>query len=219
MLTFLDLLFRVHALVHSQWPIKNHQAHHFIQGISSSHRRQLCIRIIGRCNLDDIRRDEVDALQPSDDSTKLPGRPASSLWSTSRWSESWIKRVDIDREIYWILVTDTIVDLLDDTFRANGIDLASFGDDETTISIIIIVGQTAQSGSNSSVDVCVVPEQALLSSMEEVRAVVDTGNLGWCTTEDLWSPGIEVGVEVDDCDGAIGTVHASQQWKRDCVVT
>jgi len=68
-------------------------------------------------------------------------------------------------------------------------------------------------------DVGVVLEQTLLRGVVEVSAVVDAGLLGRSTAEDLWLPGVQVRVEVDDCDRAVGAVHAAEQRQGDGVVT
>ena len=54
--------------------------------------------------------------------------------------------------------------------------------------------------------------------MVEVGAMVDAGLVGWRTTEDLWLPGIQVRVEVDDSDRAVRTVHGAEERKSDGVV-
>lgn len=68
-------------------------------------------------------------------------------------------------------------------------------------------------------DVGVVLQQALLGSVVEVGAVVDASDLGRRATKDLGPPGVEVGVEVDDRDGAVGPVDGPQQGQRDGVVS
>lgn len=47
--------------------------------------------------------------------------------------------------------------------------------------------------------------------MVEICPVVDAGLLRWCSAEDLWFPRVEVGVEVDDGDGAVGAVDAAEE--------
>lgn len=67
-------------------------------------------------------------------------------------------------------------------------------------------------------DVGVVREEAFLVRVPEVRPVVDTRHFGGRPAEHLGLPGVEVGVEVDDADGAVGAVHASQEREGDGVV-
>ena len=59
--------------------------------------------------------------------------------------------------------------------------------------------------------VCVVRQQSLLVRVVKVRAVVD-GGLG-CrgSAEDFGLPGVEVGVEVYDADGAVGFVDGAEE--------
>jgi hypothetical protein len=52
-------------------------------------------------------------------------------------------------------------------------------------------------------DVGVVGEETLLRGVKEVCSVVDAGLLGGRTAEDFGLPGVEMGVKVDDTDGAI----------------
>ena len=52
----------------------------------------------------------------------------------------------------------------------------------------------------------------------EIRAMVDGGLFGGCTTEDLWPPGVEVRIEVDDADGSVGLVDRAEKGKSDSVV-
>ena len=55
--------------------------------------------------------------------------------------------------------------------------------------------------------------------MVEICAVVDGGLFGGCATEDFGAPGVEVGVEVDDADGAVGFVDGAEEREGDGVVT
>ena len=55
-------------------------------------------------------------------------------------------------------------------------------------------------------DVGVVGQEALGVGMVEVGAVVDGGLVGGGAAEDFGAPGVKVGVEVDDGDGAVGAV-------------
>lgn len=55
--------------------------------------------------------------------------------------------------------------------------------------------------------------------MVKVRTVVDRGSLGGCASENLWLPGVEMGVKVDDRDGSVCFVHGAQKRQRDSVVS
>lgn len=46
----------------AQGPLFNHQTHHLEQCIRCSHCRKLGIGVVGGSNLNNIRRDEIDAL-------------------------------------------------------------------------------------------------------------------------------------------------------------
>lgn len=54
--------------------------------------------------------------------------------------------------------------------------------------------------------------------MVEICTVVDACLSGGCAAKDLGPPCIQVRVEVDYCDGAIGSVDTAEQWERDGVV-
>ena len=62
----------------------HHQSHNLVQRVRSRHGGQLSIGVVGRCNLDDICADEVDALEATNNSAELTRRPATSLWCTGR---------------------------------------------------------------------------------------------------------------------------------------
>lgn len=68
--------------------------------------------------------------------------PSASLWSASSGSESGIKSVDVDTQIHRIGRADSILDLLDDAFGTNLIDLASFNNLETAVTIVLVVGRS-----------------------------------------------------------------------------
>ena len=90
---------------------------------------------------------------------------------------------------------------------------------KAAISIILVVTQTTQSRANTSMNVRIVPEQALLACMVEIRPVVDRSLVARRSTEHLWSPGIQMGIEMDDGDRAVGAVHAAEQRERDSMVS
>lgn len=68
-------------LLHSstQRPLLHHHGHDFIQHIRRRHGRVLGVGIICRRHLHDVRRDEVDALEPAQDGAQLAGRPAAGF--------------------------------------------------------------------------------------------------------------------------------------------
>ena len=54
--------------------------------------------------------------------------------------------------------------------------------------------------------------------MVEVGSVVDGGLVGRGATKDFGSPGVEVGVEVEDGDGPVGAVDGAEERESDGVV-
>lgn len=86
------------------------------------------------------------------------------------------------------------------------------------VPIILIIRRSTQRSPDAGVDVRIILEQALLGSVVEVRAVVDAGDLGGRPAKDLWLPGVEVAVEMDDGHGPVLTVDGPQQGQRYGVV-
>ena len=53
----------------------------------------------------------------------------------------------------------------------------------------------------------------------EICTVVDGSLFARSAAEDFRAPGIQVGIEMNDADGAIGFVYGAEQRERDCMVT
>ena len=201
-----------------QRPLLHHQTHDLIQRIRRRHRRQLRIRVVRGRDLDDIRSDEVDPLQAADDGPQLACGPAARLRRAGRGCEGRVQRIDVNAEVDWILGANSVPDGLDDARRADGVDLPRLDAREAAVAVVVVVRQSRQGGADAGVDVGVVGEEAFLGGPVEVRAVVDGGLLGRGAAEHLGPPGVEVAVEVDDADGAVGFVDAAEEGERDGVV-
>ena len=102
--------------------------------------------------------------------------------------------------------------------RAEGVDVARLDAREAAVAVVVVVREAGEGGADAGVDVGVVGEEALLGGVVEVGAVVDGGLAGRGAAEDLGPPGVEVGVEVDDADGAVGFVDGAQEREGDGVV-
>lgn len=102
----------------------------------------------------------------------------------------WVKSIDIDTQIYWVLRSNPVPDLLDDTFSADGVNLPSLRNLEATVAVIFIVRWTRQRRADAGVDVRVVGEKTFLRGVEEISTVVDTGLIAGSTTKDLRLPGV-----------------------------
>jgi hypothetical protein len=132
------------------------------------------------------------------------------------------------------------VDLLNDTSSTNGVDLPSLDNFESNIAIVLIIGQTRESGPDACMDVCVVLQQTLHGCVVKVGAyrakdtcqrnlsntilcrvltVVDRCDLARGTAKDLWLPRVKVTVEVDDGHRPIRAVHTAEQRQSDGVIT
>lgn len=54
--------------------------------------------------------------------------------------------------------------------------------------------------------------------MIKIRAMIDRSLFGGCTAKDFWSPGVEVGIEVNNGDGSVGFVDRAKERKGDGVI-
>lgn len=123
-------------------------------------------------NFDDISSNQIQLLQSSKNSSKLSSRPSSRFRGSSRRSKSRIKSINIDRQIHGPLGSNSVDNSLDDSIGTNGIDLARFDNFEAAVTIVVVIARSAQRCSNTSVDVAVIGEQALLRGVVKVSAVV-----------------------------------------------
>ena len=63
------------------------------------------------------------------------------------------------------------MNLLDNSFGANRVDLSCFDDLKATVPVILIITQAAESSADPSMDVGVVTEEAFLTGMIEVGTI------------------------------------------------
>jgi len=91
-----------------------------------------------------------------------------------------------------------LMDLLNDAVHSNSINLSRLDNLKATIPIILIITRSTQRRADTSMDIRIIGQQSLLRRMVEVRAVVDASYLAGRAAKDLWLPGIEMRVEVDD---------------------
>jgi hypothetical protein len=110
------------------------------------------------------------------------------------------------------------VDLLDDAGGTNGVNLPGFYNLKPDITVVIVVGQSAQGRTDARVDVGVVLQKTLHRSVVEVCSVVDACDFARGAAEDLGLPGVKVRVEVDHGDWSVGLVHAAKDGEGDGVV-
>ncbi len=213
--TLLLLLLLPH---HGQRPLLDHQSHHLKQDVRRRHRRQLGIRIVRRRHLDNVRAHEIHPLQPPDDRPQLPRAPPARLRRPRRGRERRIQGIDVDAQVDGVVRPDAIADRLDDARCADGVDVPRLDAAEATIAVVGVVAQPGQGGADPGVDVGVVGQQALLAGVVEVGAVVDGGLFTWGAAEHAGFPGVEVGVEVDYGDGAVGFVDGAEEGEGDGVV-
>ncbi len=157
----------------------------------------LCISIIRRRHLHNIRRHEVHPLQPPNDRPQLPRAPTPSLGRPCRRRKRRIQRIDIDAQIHRVLGADAVLDALDDALHAAGevvgrgvIYFAGLDDGEAAVAVVGVVGEAGEGGADAGVDVGVVGEEAFVRGVVEVSAVVDGGLVGGRAAEDGGLPGV-----------------------------
>ena len=84
---------------------------------------------------------------------------------------------------------------------------------------MIIIAQPTQRRADSRMDIGIVGQQSLLMSVIEICTVIDGSLFARCAAEDFWAPGIEMGIEMNDADGAVGFGYRAEQRESNCVVT
>ena len=207
--------------------------------MSTYHGRKLRIGVVSRSDFNDICSGQVDALKATDDRADLASRPSAGLRRTRGRSESRVDGVDVDRKIDRRVLalgtnvsnagytqatipserlTNAVVDLLNNSGGANGVNLPGLYNLKSDISVVVVVRQTTQRRADTRVNVGVVLQKALHRGMVEVRSMVDACDFAWSAAEDLGLPGVEVRVEVDHSDRAVGFVHAAKDGEGDGVV-
>ena len=77
------LPFQFQSLQAQRAPL-DHQRHDLVQHVGGGHGGQLGIGVVSRGDLDDIGRDEVDALEAADDGAQLARGPAARLRRAGR---------------------------------------------------------------------------------------------------------------------------------------
>lgn len=160
----------------TQGALLHHDTHHFKQHIRSCHRSQLRIGIIRWRHLHDISPDQVNFLEPSNDSSQLPCTPPSSLRGSGSRCERGIKSVNIDRQVHGISGADPVDNLLDDAIHADGVNFPSLDDLEAYVAVIFVVAGAAEGRANSGMDVGVVLEKTLLGCVVLFSLLISAKN-------------------------------------------
>ena len=147
-------------LVPGKRALLRHNRHNLIKRIGSSHSRQLSISIIRGRDFDDIRRDEVQALEATDDGADLARAPAARFGGARRGREGRVDGVDVDGEVDRVGGADAVADRFDDARGADRVDFARFDDLEAAVAVVFVVGEAGQGCADAGVDVGVVGEEA-----------------------------------------------------------
>lgn len=116
----------------------------------------------------------------------------STLPAVCRRLTSRIEGINVDAKIYWLFGANAVLQLVDNTLHTNGVNLACFNDLEAAVAVVLVIGRTAESGTDTGVNVCVVGKKSFLGSVPEVSAVVDASLLARRAAEDLGLPGVAV---------------------------
>ena len=202
----------------TQRPTLDHERDDLIQHIRRRHGGQLGISIVRGRDLNDIRGDEIHALETSYDRPEFAGAPAAGLGGAGGGGEGGVEGVDVDGEVDGGVLGEAGFDGVDDAGGADGVDVAGFDAREAAVAVVGVVGQAGERGADAGVHVGVVGQQAFLARVVEVRAMVYCGLVRGRAAEDRGAPRVEVGVEVEYGDGAVDAVDGAEQGERDSVV-
>ena len=118
----------------------------------------------------------------------MVGRQINTMHTHTLALTCRVESVDIDGQIHGLGSADALVDLLDDAFHSDRVDLACFHDFKPAVSVVFVVAGSAQSCADAGVDVAVVCEQAFLGGVKEVRSVVDFSLRRRRSTKNRWLP-------------------------------
>lgn len=138
-------------------------------------------------DLNDVGSNEVHVLEAANDGAQLASAPAAGLGCARRRSDfksvssvlqneaqrgltSRVESVDVKREVNGVLGTNAVNDALDDTLGTNCVNLSRLHDLKATVTVVIVVARSGKGRANASVDVGVVSQETLHSSMVEVSA-------------------------------------------------
>ena len=154
----------------------NHQRHDLIKDVRSRHRCVFSICVVRRCDFNNVRRNEINAFEPTNNGPQLSRRPASSFRSPggrcncSLHQHSChtirqqlvllltcrIQGVDVDTQINGLRRAYALLDLSDDAVHSNSVDFACLHDLKTTVTVIFIIAWPGQCRTNTGMDIAVV---------------------------------------------------------------
>lgn len=121
----------------------SHDAQYLEKNISCGHGGQFGIGVVGWGDLNNIRRHDVETIETSENGTEFSSGPATCFWRSSRRSEGWVDRINVDRQINWF-VSYSISNLLDNSFSPNCVDLACLDSLKARSVVIFIVFETRE---------------------------------------------------------------------------
>ena len=124
----LQLILDIHALA-LEGGLLCHARQDVNDQIGGGDRRGLGYRVVRGADLDDIRTDEVEALEALEQALQLAGSPAARLGGASGGGNAGVEDVNVNGEVCG-RVADGIFDLLDNAGDANVVDLVGLDQGE-----------------------------------------------------------------------------------------
>ena len=166
--------------------------------------------VVRRRDLDEVRRDDVQAYQPPQDGQELAAGEPAGLGCTGPGRVRGVEHVDVDRDV------DRRVGKARSEFRdgvrdAPGLQVHRRHDREPEALVVHEVVPREQRAADPDVRGVVLEQQALLPRSAERRPV----RVG---RAEVRVPRIQVRVEVQERDRSVPALHHPEQRKRDRVV-
>ena len=121
-----------------------------------------------------------------------------------------VQGVNVDGKIHRLLCSHSIPDFLDDSLRTNYINFPCLHNLKPAITIMIIIAQPTQRRADPRMNIGIVGQQSLLVCVVEICTMIDGSLFARCAAKDFRAPGIKVGIEMNDADGAVGFGYGAE---------
>jgi hypothetical protein len=205
-------------------PPLNHTRQHLKRNLRSSQRRHLPTPVECRRDFHHIRSHDIQPFNPPQNPDQLPRTPSARLRSTCPRRQTRINHIDVDAEVHRHVEANVLKDLARNSVRADVVNVVCRKADPALGVVVVIIAWAGQAGAQAGVDGFVVCDQGLVVCEPEHGAVREERLLRGVFRVDPgarvfgWVPGVEVGVEVDYCYGAVDAVEGSQGREGNAVV-
>ena len=202
--------------------------HHATQDLKHDlGRRQRCllpIPVKTRRDLNHIRSDQIQPINPSQNPHELPRRPPTGLRRPRARREARVNGIDINGQIDWMLRPYTLHDPVRNTQRAQLIDIIRRNPRPALRGIVLVVA-IGEPAAQARMHGRPVRDEALFRGHPEHGSVIEEGLGGGLVRIEPGRgvlggmPGVQVGVEVHDGDGpAVFGVQGTESGQGDAVV-